>query len=73
MAAYTPAPVPMPVTRAPATPHGVRIAYLAIILGVSIPLTAIALSEAGLIGLIIVWAGIVLVAGLAFGTSARRS
>ena len=68
-------PAPRPATRPPSggiTP-GMRIAYLAIILGVSIPLTAIAAAEIGLLGMIIVWAGIVLVSGIVFGSSSRRS
>jgi len=48
-----------------------RIAYLAIILGVAIPLTAIAASYAGLLGIGVVWAGIVLVAAVAFGRTGR--
>ena len=50
-------------------PWGIRIAFLAIILATAIPLTAIAITMVGLIGLIVVWAGIVMVAGLAFGVN----
>ena len=57
----------------PSVPHGVRIAFLAIILGVSIPLTAIAISEGGIIGLIIAWAGIIIVSAIAFGFGFRRN
>ena len=45
---------------------GIRLAYLAVILGAAIPLTAIAGEIMGLIGLAICWVGIVLVAGFAF-------
>jgi hypothetical protein len=46
---------------------GARIAVLAIILGAAIPLTAIATSMIGLIGLIVVWSGLVLIAAVLFG------
>jgi len=46
--------------------QGVRIAYLAIILGAAIPLTAIAAETIGLIGLAICWVGIAFVAAVAF-------
>ncbi|MCL2470587.1 MAG: hypothetical protein FWF25_02445 [Propionibacteriaceae bacterium] len=68
----TPSPVPN-ARPEKSTPYGIRIAYLAIILGVSIPLTAIALSETGLIGLVVVWIGIITVASIAFGSFGRRS
>jgi len=66
---YAPAPVPAPVANT--TPHGVRIAYLAIILGTAIPLTAIAASQMGLIGLAICWFGIVIIASVVFGHNGR--
>ena len=50
-------------------PWGIRVAFLAIIMGTAIPLTAIATSMLGLVGLIIVWVGIVLVASIAFGAN----
>jgi len=52
---------------------GILIAKLAIILGTAIPLTAIATSMVGLVGLVVVWVGIVSVAGIAMGqnTSTR--
>ena len=62
----TPMPGPKPMS------HGVRIAYLAIILGVSIPLTAISVSMIGVVGLIITWVGLVFIAALAFGSSIVR-
>ena len=45
---------------------GTRIAYLAIIIGAAIPLTAIAVNEGGLPGLVVSWIGIVLVATAVF-------
>ena len=45
---------------------GSTVAKLAIILAISIPLTAITASELGLRGLLVVWVGIVLVAAFAF-------
>ena len=51
------------------TPHGTKIAYLAIILGTAIPLTGIAASEMGFFGILISWVGIVVVAAIAFGFS----
>jgi len=57
----------LPVVPAKAESPGVLIAKLAIILGTAIPLTAIATSMVGLIGLIIVWVGIIMVAGIALG------
>ena len=59
----------MPTAPSKTMPWGIRVAFLAIILAAAIPLTAIAISTVGLIGLIVVWAGIVMVAGLAFGAS----
>ena len=69
--APVPAPHPMSPTPPRTIPNGMRIAYLAIILGVAIPLTAIAASYAGLLGIGVVWAGIVLVAAVAFGRTGR--
>ena len=46
--------------------QGVRIAFLAIILGAAIPLTAIAANTIGLIGLAICWVGIAFVAAVVF-------
>jgi hypothetical protein len=46
---------------------GVRIAILSIILTASIPLTAIAANYANLIGIAVVWLGIVMVSGIVFG------
>ena len=66
---YPPAPAP---TSAPRISPGMRVAYLAIILGVAIPLTAIAGTYAGLIGMGLAWVGIVLVAALAFGRTNGR-
>ncbi len=44
-----------------------RLAFLGTILGLTIPLTAIATSMLGIIGLIVTWAGVVAVATLALG------
>jgi len=52
--------------------HGARIAFLAIILGAAIPLTAISASYADFFGVIVAWMGIVLVAAIAFGFGFRR-
>ena len=49
---------------------GVRIAILAIVLGISIPLTAIALSGGtilGLVKLVVVWVGLVLITAVTMG------
>lgn len=62
------APVELPSSLHSKPPsHGVRIAYLSIIMGVSIPLTAIAGGELGIIGMIVAWAGIVLVTAFTLG------
>jgi len=67
---YTQAPykaVHKPAGTAKPMSQGIRLAYLAIILGVSIPLTAISASMIGLLGVIICWVGIVMVTAIAFG------
>jgi hypothetical protein len=51
---------------------GLRIAFLSIILGTAIPLTAIAASVADLPGMALSWLGIVLVAFIAFGRPGGR-
>jgi len=58
-------PVPPPSAPKPMS-HGIRIAYLAIILAAAIPLTAIATYDVGLIGLAICWVGIAFVAAVVF-------
>ena len=64
-------PMPPASTNAPSgskpVPAGVRIAYLSIILGAAIPLTAIAGSYMGILGMAVAWAGIVLVAAFTLG------
>ncbi|MDR0783076.1 MAG: hypothetical protein LBE83_04870 [Propionibacteriaceae bacterium] len=52
---------------------GQRIAILAIVLGISIPLTAIAGGMLGLIGVGVAWAGIVLVTAIIMGIGIRRN
>jgi len=85
----TPGVASLPTTRPPASPlpyvgaalpavpakdsPGPVIAKLAIILGTAIPLTAIAVGAIGLVGLIIAWVGIVLVAGIALGPVSGHS
>ncbi|MDR0284492.1 MAG: hypothetical protein LBI33_06315 [Propionibacteriaceae bacterium] len=69
VAPYAPRPM---VTFQPGNQSGTfspsqKIAVLAIVLGLSIPLTAIATSMMGIIGLVIVWVGIIGVVALAFG------
>lgn len=59
-----------PVERAEKQNHGV-LALAITSLGVGIPLTAIAVSEAGLPGLIVAWVGIVCV-NAAYASSRRR-
>ncbi|MDR0847794.1 MAG: hypothetical protein LBN10_01915 [Propionibacteriaceae bacterium] len=54
-------------TPKPTNSAGILIAKLSIILGGAIPLSAIAASYGGLLGLIVSWIGIVLVAGIAMG------
>lgn len=61
VAAHTPDPAPSPKKES----TGATLAKLAIILGISIPLTAITAAELGLRGLLVVWVGIVLVAAFA--------
>lgn len=46
--------------------NGIRLAYLAIILGISVPLTAISADMIGLIGLAVVWVGIIMVSAIVF-------
>ncbi|MDR2974306.1 MAG: hypothetical protein LBV00_06280 [Propionibacteriaceae bacterium] len=61
----------------PATSHskgmspGLRLGYISAILGLSIPLTAIATSMIGFVGLVVVWAGIIMVTAIAFGLTGR--
>ncbi len=46
---------------------GLRLAYVAVILGAAIPLTAIAGSMIGFFGMLLVWVGIIAVAFIALG------
>ncbi len=60
-----------PANRPQAISPGLRLGYLAVILGIAIPLTAIATNILGFIGLVVTWGGILAVSFLAFGPTWR--